>query len=249
MKYQKISHLYKFYKYDAPTLSDLKSRAFWFSKPDSLNDPFDGKISFDNRFNSEDLKRFLPRYRRYNRISEKQAKEKTQYIINKNGQVDTEFDKIWSNILKEADEKLRNSGVFCLSECDSSILMWSHYADNHKGFCVEFVRGPQNAFGDYGKTRPVRYRPDYPIISPLNPKAYDFKFYRKATDWGYEKEWRLWNTQGDIAVPLSVEISALIFGLNMAEPHKLAIKQIVPNVQYRRCTIALNQFGLKIVDL
>ena len=29
-------------------------------------------------------------------------------------------------------------GVLCLSACDNSILMWSHYADEHKGFCIGF---------------------------------------------------------------------------------------------------------------
>ncbi len=244
MKYPKITRLYKYYACNEHSLSVLKNRAFWFAKPDSLNDPFDCKVPFDNRINLEDLRRFLARYRRYRGISKKQAEKDIQHIIDASGPIDEEFAKVWSNVLKEANENLRISGVLCLSECNSSILMWSHYADNHKGFCIEFVRSPQNDLGDHDKTRPVRYRSQYPVITPLNPKAYDLKFYRKAADWKYEKEWRLLNIQGDITVPLSVEISAIIFGLNMAERHKSTIKRIIPNIRYRQCTIARNQLHL-----
>ncbi|MBV9575704.1 MAG: DUF2971 domain-containing protein [Gammaproteobacteria bacterium] len=29
-------------------------------------------------------------------------------------------------------------GILSLSSCNDSILMWSHYADFHKGFCIGF---------------------------------------------------------------------------------------------------------------
>ncbi len=249
MKYPEITRLYKFYAYNVNSLSVLINRAFWFTKPDSFNDPFDCKVPFDNRINLEELRRFLPRYRRYRGISKKQAEKDIQQIIDSKGQADTKFTEVWSIVLKAADEDLRNSGVFCLSQCNTNILMWSHYADNHKGFCIEFVRGPQNVLGDYDKTRPVKYRAEYPVISPLSLKAPDLKFWSKAADWKYEKEWRLINPQGDIEIPLSVEIFAIIFGLDMTERHKTTIRNIVPNTRYRQCTKVSNQFGLKIVDL
>lgn len=28
--------------------------------------------------------------------------------------------------------------IYCLSEVNDSLLMWSHYSDSHKGFCLEF---------------------------------------------------------------------------------------------------------------
>ena len=33
---------------------------------------------------------------------------------------------------------IKSIHVACFSETKESILMWSHYADNHKGFCVEY---------------------------------------------------------------------------------------------------------------
>jgi hypothetical protein len=248
MKYANINRLYKYYAYNRWSLSVLNNMAFWFTKPNSLNDPFDCKIPFDNRITIADLKKFLPKYQRYIGLSRKQAENKIQQVI-ANGQIDRKFARIWSGVLKQANEALKNSGVFCLSECKDSILMWSHYTKNHKGFCVEFERSPDNDLGDYEKTRKVRYVSEYPIINPLDSKAYDFKFFRKAKDWKYEKEWRLLYQRGNIAIPLKIKVTAIIFGLNLTKQQKIAIKKIMPNIQYRQCTKASNQFGLEIVDI
>ena len=247
MKYPRITRLYKYYACNKYSRSMLRNRAFWFAKPDALNDPFDCKVPFDHRINIEDLRRFLPRYRRYR--GKKQAENDIQNIIDANGIVKPEFAKIWSNVLKRANEDLSNWGVFCLSECNDSILMWSHYTNNHKGFCIEFARSPQNELGDYDRTRKVKYRFQYPFITPLDPKAYDLRFYRKAAAWKYEKEWRLLNKPGNIAAPLSADISAIIFGLNITKRNKQIIRTMMPDVKYCQCRIALNQFGIKIVDL
>ena len=36
------------------------------------------------------------------------------------------------------EETKQVTGISCLSESDSSLLMWAHYANNHKGMCVEY---------------------------------------------------------------------------------------------------------------
>jgi len=251
MKYPEITYLYKFYDYNEKALSVLINKTVWFAKPDSFNDPFDCKIPFDNCITLQELQNFLPRYKNFKGISEKQLEEEVQKIRDARGQVDAEFRKTWSIVLKAADEQLTNSGVFCLSQCNTNILMWSHYSDNHKGFCIEFVRSSKNDLGDYEKTRRVKYRPDYPIISPLSPDAFDQKFFTKAIDWKYEKEWRLIEEKGDIALPLPVDISAIIFGLKMSSQNKTTIKDILsdnPNIIYRQAEKVPNSFKLKIVD-
>ncbi|MBK8112877.1 MAG: DUF2971 domain-containing protein [Saprospiraceae bacterium] len=34
---------------------------------------------------------------------------------------------------------LKSHNVFCLSEENDNLLLWSHYADCHKGYCVEYT--------------------------------------------------------------------------------------------------------------
>ena len=51
-----------------------------------------------------------------------------------------------SGSLEEAKEQTRELGVVCLSEINNNILMWSHYAQGHAGFCIEFERTQENFF-------------------------------------------------------------------------------------------------------
>jgi len=53
-------------------------------------------------------------------------------------------------------------GVLSLSAKNDNILMWSHYADYHKGFCIEFKRSPDNPLGS---TQPVEYVKEYPCFN------------------------------------------------------------------------------------
>ena len=249
MKYWNVDRLYKYYRYDRHSLSALRTRNFWFAKPASLNDPFDCKIPFNGHITVQAVKKFLPRYARYRGLSMKQAEADLHRINARNGQIDPKFEKIWKNVLRQASKSLEDSGVFSLSEDCGNILMWSHYGDGHKGFCIEFERNPHNDLGDYDKTRKVKYRTEYPIISPLDLSAYDYKFFWKAAGWKYEREWRLVKKQGNVAVPLSAGISAVIFGLKMSSRHKSVIKEILPDIRYRQCMKMPNSFSVNIVDL
>jgi hypothetical protein len=83
-----------------------------------------------------------------------------------------------------------NLGVLCLSEEWDNILMWSHYAINHKGFVVGF--NTEHPFFkdcefelksiDYSNKRPSSLVRDNYIKNLI---------YTKADVWTYEKEWRI----------------------------------------------------------
>jgi len=50
-------------------------------------------------------------------------------------------------------ENLALRRFYCLTPFADNTLMWSHYADNHRGICLEF--GKDNPLIE--KARPVRY--------------------------------------------------------------------------------------------
>lgn len=254
MRYPEITRLYKFYAYNENSLSVLQNRTVWFARPNSLNDPFDCKIPFDNGINRQELKKFLPIYKKFKGISEIQLNDEMKMITDPKGQINPEFMKVWTIVLEKAEEQLRNSGIFCLSQCNANVLMWSHYADNHKGFCIEFVRSSQNDLGNYEKTRRVKYTRNYPIISPINEKAYDLKFFTKSIDWKYEKEWRMLNEEGNIAFPLpdDIDISAIFFGINTPTLQMNKIIKIVSNVKkvkFFKANKVPNKFKIDFVEI
>jgi hypothetical protein len=46
MEYPEVNHLYKFYTFNVYSVSVLINKKVWFSKPSTLNDPFDIDIDF-----------------------------------------------------------------------------------------------------------------------------------------------------------------------------------------------------------
>ncbi len=78
-------------------------------------------------------------------------------------------------------------GFLCLSKTPSNILMWSHYADCHRGMVIEF--DSKNEYFNFG-TEDVVYSEKRPsmILHDQNP---DTEILRtKSVDWAYEEEVR-----------------------------------------------------------
>ncbi len=77
-------------------------------------------------------------------------------------------------------------------------MMWSHYADGHRGFCLEF----DTSFVPWiEKSFRVRYAETFPYINPVDiivePPSDDpenplliASVLTKALCWSYEEEWR-----------------------------------------------------------
>lgn len=103
-----------------------------------------------------------------------------------------------------------NIGVSCFSETHDHALMWGHYSNRHKGFCVEYdmdvliENNPKIA----GQLIPVIYSDTRPIFDKNMISSFDIKngkveaaeyankyltktLVTKSKIWRYEKEWRI----------------------------------------------------------
>ncbi len=81
--------------------------------------------------------------------------------------------------------------IYCLTPKPDSTLMWSHYAENHRGVCLEF-----NVANDlFRRACEVIYRKDYPRWAPCDihekPGRVMELILTKLSDWLYEEEYRL----------------------------------------------------------
>lgn len=107
-------------------LSNLKNNILYFKDPAMFNDPFDCKMYVDN----------------------KGTKEQWTTWFDKNGydghKAETEMEKFikWEDGLISPNERnyfpVKVPAVCCFSKREDAILMWSHYADSHKGICLRF---------------------------------------------------------------------------------------------------------------
>jgi len=149
MEYPRVKYLYKYRAYNANSLSILINRKIWLARPESFNDPFDCNIKFKSEINSAAFSMYLDRTGR----------------TSGNTSIDHEI--FLKGLEAFRTEDIAKFGVFSMSQKKDNILMWSHYADQHHGFCIEFVRSPDNLLGDIERTRPVDYHRDYPEVHPL----------------------------------------------------------------------------------
>lgn len=107
-----------------------------------------------------------------------------------------------------AEESKKYCRVACFSESVDSILMWSHYADSHKGFVLEYDFCPTlNNPIEHVLIAPVIYDEERMDVSSyiaweflhllrVNSKNPDIASHlkvalHKSVAWAYEKEWRL----------------------------------------------------------
>lgn len=112
-----------------------------------------------------------------------------------------------------------NTGVFSASPSPRERLMWSHYADAHKGFCVQFAPYEDALFL---VAKPMVYGNQFPTVNiPSKPVTQDEHYLIKSTDWSYEREWRVVLPLNDCAVQLRpAAVSGVIFGA-MAKPETI----------------------------
>ncbi|WP_190324447.1 DUF2971 domain-containing protein [Pseudomonas profundi] len=91
-------------------------------------------------------------------------------------------------------------GVCCFTLNPTNLLMWSHYAQQHQGFVVEFrldltTTPAPIAFHHF--PMPVVYSVDRPILQ-LGDESAEAECYRtKSVDWSYEEELRSLRQVGD----------------------------------------------------
>ncbi|QXI10581.1 DUF2971 domain-containing protein [Pseudomonas zeae] len=161
---------YKYRAINQYSLETLQNNTVYFSPYTDFNDPFEFSTPFPN----------LPIM--YSRASTELD------ILHKKGILKTpiylHLKNICEDIIKDGDpkldsihykirEKLKTVGIYSLSSVNDEILMWSHYADNHKGFCIGFDTLHKNTTPQT-KSFPVNYRNTF---SDLNDPDIVIKFY------------------------------------------------------------------------
>lgn len=129
-----------------------------------------------------------------------------------------------------------------------NILMWSHYADEHKGICIKYKLNGNcimnDQYADAGHLT-LLHRIEYKNINPMSVKEKSIQiglaFTHKAPCWKYEKEARLicYNDKEEkehVAFPYdnNISIEAVYFGLHCSDENKVIIKRLLSdqNIKY-----------------
>ena len=179
------------YKYvQSDRLDVLENSAVRFTQPAAFNDPFETMPSFS--LVKEHLKQMMmQRYCRTNEPNFDVLPRHVQPLINI---IITEIPKILSE----------HFCILSLSKKRNNLLMWSHYADAHKGYVIGFDSESHFFKPGEGKAvdglREVTYSSMRDVVpgaglSMLNAEEMNRVnrtfFFTKSSDWAYEEELRI----------------------------------------------------------
>ncbi len=83
-------------------------------------------------------------------------------------------------------EMVERFGMICFSRHWHNPLLWSHYADKHRGICLGFEV-------DDRELKPIFYADERPILRvPPTTESINELLFTKFRDWSYEEELRNW---------------------------------------------------------
>ena len=183
-------------------LESLENNYFWAPSRLELNDPCETLVS------AETLR--------------KQIDGLTKLF----GQNKTSIEHLYSALDTLMDKKSK-VGIYSLSTLFDHELLWAHYANSHKGFCIQYDIGllvNQNIYQDL-HIFPVNYKEELPSISieDISKEKDDFIrkiFGTKSKLWAYENEIRIITDKfGENDYDYSA-VTAVYFGYRMLDQHK-----------------------------
>ena len=219
-------YIYKYYTNEKNRLQDtLTNQTVWFSRPMEFNDPFDCRLIVDTTNTEKEILDYVNYLCNQRPVSDVDRLKAQLNFLNSEYRYEIANDSIQDAVSK--------SGVSCFSRINDSILMWSHYSNSHKGYCIKFDLLEDQDF--FMVPVIVDYKDVYPYFNYIRDRKYIFKyiFGNKFCDWSYEKEIRIVRKEiGNVKLnPESiVEIS---FGIDCENSNIDLIKDICKSKNYK----------------
>ena len=221
---------YRYYSFYKKCDDDCKFNELWekhieniflkneiyFSRPKELNDPLDSQVRLSYDGTDKQWKDFL--YEWYRRNEPHTPIEQVCYKVNRCMENVNDIDNLLSH------SYLGQMGVYCMSAINNDILMWSHYASGHTGFCLQF--DANNEF--FVRSEKINYSKEYPIVNfftNTQEEKYQATLLTKSYDWAYEEEWRIIDHTTGHGLKYFPEKALLgvIIGFRMLEENKKKI--------------------------
>lgn len=238
------------YRYQAPkrrNIENVKNNVLWLSRPARFNDPFDCAEALVHDRPGEVKADIL--YDAFLNFDDSQMMEFAKTLVQEERLAKEPESVSPSNVYFRQQLKAAN-GVTCFSELSKHLLMWSHYAESHKGFCLEF----STEFAPFcDQLYKVTYRNAMPTILPSEREFGNVADLRrflliKARVWSYEKEWRLVSELSNTTIEYPREALKRIFvGARATARTVNALKRAVDSqrIEIVRLKLANDRFRLE----
>lgn len=232
LKFEQIpKSLYRFRQFNNHSIENLLMEREWQSYPCEFNDPFDSRLKIDMDIAKKEIffkltwSEFLKSLKKQDLFFSNEELDDiysstnpiyttAKYIAKYDRNYQDKEEEFAKFVFDMVDKELKRildpfrtaiqTGYFivCYSEVKERILMWSYYAKDHSGFCIEYnfkELGPLHPLSRI--LHPVIYTDElfdatYYLINPLvnNHRTNNlFGIYpsiSKGREWAHEREWR-----------------------------------------------------------
>ena len=207
--------LYKYQPINKLVLSNLAQDKLWASHAAAFNDPFEFRLQKSGMVKGLDS------------------------IRKQNPHLDdlSDFD-----LIKQAtgkyEKELAKMSIVCFTAIPNNILMWAHYADSFKGFCLGFSgKDDETDLGKLGIYK-VNYQQKYcekDFAKIWHKDGLANIIWTKYKAWEYETEYRLVMLQENQLVDYPGTLNRIIFGFRASNEDIRLVRSILQeksNIEY-----------------
>jgi len=241
---------YRYFRFRAVNkflIDSIVNGALYCANPSRLNDPFDCQV---------DLRKSALYAMSQTSGVKREILERIAYV---------------DGYLDDIQQRMTKIGVCSFSLSLEESLLWSHYADEHRGvslmyqFTEDFLTDQSNEIvGVSDVTYGENPLSDWFIENIPNQIEDDFYDHFttellkrvlviKSADWSYEQEARIIRQRaGEFSIP-NIYLKQVCFGLNTSDSDKRLIRKIIDSTGYSvdYCKIVKREsdFGIKAVEI
>lgn len=262
--------LYKYRKFETKESNTsygrhtLTKRVLFAASQKSFNDPFDNALPYKYTEESFTRDNFIEKYISFNERNNISREELIYEAIHRYNYICDNPERHWNenrNDIIAMDEGFY--GILSLAKHPDNILMWSHYSENHKGYCLGFSGEIlENVIAEKGQQHgatigPVVYQENYPELdfTEMGERKYDVpRSFTKSSLWGYEDEYRMVFNKADFRFEYPKEMLIEIYlGCKMPSERKDEIVSFLSenrlDVRLYRMEMSFDKFALDPVEI
>lgn len=183
-----IDSLFRFYKIDLGRVDRLRhlftELKLYHSLPSNFNDPFECKPHFSLPKEAKKIRKIRQHILK-NLRERGHNKKEAEKLASKIMENPERLEEIILASIQETSAQVR---ICSFTKRKENLLFWSHYADSHKGFCVEFDATKMPISYAFK----VQYSNEYPeAVYPSSNDVTDLiPLLVKSEVWNYEEEFR-----------------------------------------------------------
>jgi len=262
-------YLYKYREMNARNLLSLRKREIWYSVGRKFNDPFDCTLNVPvNLMSGSSILSFIHKKtsakklldaklittEQIERIALKYIAQAQELMIS--GHINEHS---LSPILDILFASLQRSFVCCFSKNATNHLLWSHYADSHRGYCLRYKKEillrdiKPHLYGDvvYDDT-------SIDLISAVDDFANISSniIFRKSSCWAYEDEVRLIHndiaeneanvSKAEVHTEEAIDCVILGYSFDMANLHELKAQFSNDEIKFKKIVRSSDGYKLYV---